>query len=199
VDESSDRRIRRTRRALAAALIALSAERPYHAIQVRDITDRADVGYATFYRHYDSKDQLMLAVFNTIISELEASGDVQGEQYFEQEGRLLFGHVQKHAGLYRSILQSQEFARKFKKQLAQRVESHLERHAANLGALAFPIEVSANHMVAALVGLIEWWLERAMSLSVEEMAQIYERLIIRATWYALRVGNALPLPWQTHR
>jgi AcrR family transcriptional regulator len=193
--DDPDRRVRRTRRALAAALISLTAERPYHSIQVRDITDQADVGYATFYRHYESKDDLMLAVFAEVTAELEASAGEPGGEYFEQEGRLLFEHVQKYEGLYRSILQSWNFVDKLKKLLAQRVEDHLQRHALQLDDLAFPIELAANHMVAGLIGLIEWWLEKEMPLPADEMARIYERLIIQATWYALPSGNNLSLPW----
>lgn len=193
MSDDSDRRVRRTKRALAAALIDLASEHPYASIQVRDITDRADVGYATFYRHYESKDDLMLAVFNTITSELEASVGEQSERYFEQEGILLFAHVKKHEGLYRCVLQSHEFAVKLKNLLAQHVKSHIQRQAENdLGALAFPMEIAANHMVVSLVGLIEWWLDSHMAQPVEEMAYIYERLIIHATWYALHAKNTLP-------
>ena len=190
-----DRRIRRTRGALADALVQLTSEKPYDSIQVRDITDRADVGYATFYRHYGSKDDLMLAVFNEVTSELEDSaGELEG-RYFEQEGSLLFEHVHTYAGLYLGILQSQEFVRKLKKLLVERVGEHIYRHAVDLDDRAFPVELAAAHIVAALVGLIEWWLETGMALPVDEMARIYERLIIQATWYALDAKNAMTLPW----
>jgi AcrR family transcriptional regulator len=197
MDNTLDRRVRRTRRDLTAALIRLTSERPYATIQVRDITDEADVGYATFYRHYQSKDDLMLAVFDKITGELETSAVEKGGEYFVQEGQLLFGHVQKYRGLYRSILQSPDFVGKLKKLLVQRVEGHIQRHAVELGDLAFPIELAANHMVAGIIGLIEWWLERDMPLPVEEMARIYERLIIQATWIALPARNKLSLPWHS--
>ena len=48
----TDRRVRRTRRALAEALVALASTRPYETITIRDITDRADIGSATVFRHY---------------------------------------------------------------------------------------------------------------------------------------------------
>jgi AcrR family transcriptional regulator len=192
MDQDSDRRIRRTKRTLAAALVQLTAERPYPAIQVRDITDRADVGYATFYRHYDSKDDLMLAVFDEITSELETTAGVLGAGYFQQEGSLLFGHVQKYEGLYRSILHSQEFVQQLKKLLARQIEGHIQVHKGGLDKLAFPIDLAAHHMVAAVFGLIEWWLESKMPLPVEEMGCIYERLVIQATWYALDAGNRFP-------
>jgi hypothetical protein len=107
--------------------------------------------------------------------------------------------VQKYEGLYRSILHSWEFVGKLKKLLARRVEGHIQRHAGELEDLAFPVEVAANHMVAALLGLIEWWLEKALPLPVEEMARIYERLIIQASWYALQAQNRLSLPWHAQK
>jgi hypothetical protein len=137
----------------------------------------------------------MLAIFDKITSELETSAGLPGMEQFEQEGRLLFEHVQRYEGLYRSILQSPDFVGKLKKLLARRVEDHIQRHAQELDELAFPAELAANHMVASLVGMIEWWLEKYQPLPVEEMARIYERLIIQATWYALPARNRLVLPW----
>jgi AcrR family transcriptional regulator len=195
--DDQDRRVRRTRRALADALIHLTSERPYHSIQVRDITDQADIGYATFYRHYDSKDDLMLAVFANATSELEASANEPGGKYFEREGQLIFEHVRKYEGLYRSILQSHNFVGQLKHLLTQRVEGQVQRHTPKPDVVAFPVEVAASHMVAGLIGLIEWWLKKDMSLPVEEMAHIYARLIVQATWYALIAGNELTLPWHS--
>ncbi len=197
MNEDPDRRVRRTRRALADALIHLTSERSYASIQVRDITDRADVGYATFYRHYESKDDLMLAVFAEATAELEISAAGTGGDYFEQEGRLLFEQVQKYEGLYRSILQSWDFVGKLKELLARQVGDHLQRHIDEVEDPAFPIDLAANHMVAALIGLIEWWLDRGMPLPPEEMGRIYQRLIIQATWAALSAGNRLPFPWHS--
>jgi AcrR family transcriptional regulator len=194
--DTVDRRIRRTRKALAAALVGLAAERPYESILVRDITERADVGYATFYRHFQGKDDLMLAVFDEVTADLEAAAGSPGAGYFEQEGRLLFEHVQQHAGLYRGLLASPPFAQQLRQRLAQRVSVHLRRQAPRAGELAFPLPVAANHMAAALLGLIEWWLGQARPLSVAAMGRLYDRLIIRATWQALEAGRALRLPWE---
>ncbi len=57
--ESQDRRIKRTQQLLAKALIALTLEKGYEVVTIRDITEWADVGYATFFRHYYSKDALL--------------------------------------------------------------------------------------------------------------------------------------------
>jgi hypothetical protein len=139
----------------------------------------------------------MLVIFADVTAELETSAGEPGGEYFEHEGRLLFEHVQKYQGLYRSVLQSRDFTEKLKGVLSRGVEDHIQRHARGLDELAFPLELAAHHMVVALIGLIEWWLEHDLPLPAQEMARIYERLIIQATWYALPARNRLPLPWDS--
>lgn len=61
--QETDRRVRRTRAALGQALLDLAAERPFEALTVREIVDRADVGDATFFRHYASKEARLRLLF----------------------------------------------------------------------------------------------------------------------------------------
>jgi AcrR family transcriptional regulator len=46
---------------LLAAAADLAAEGGYDAVQMRDVAARAEVALGTLYRHYSSKDQLLLA------------------------------------------------------------------------------------------------------------------------------------------
>lgn len=59
-----DRRSRRTRNALTAALMALLKEKPLKSVTVTELTERADVNRATFYVHFkdvfDMFDQVKL-------------------------------------------------------------------------------------------------------------------------------------------
>lgn len=187
--ENQDRRIRRTNRTLAAALIELTGERPYAEIQVRDITDRADIGYATFYRHYDNKDELMLAVFDDVMEELEMETVHPEEDYFTSEGKSIFLHMQKYHGLYQSILQNPEFLKKLKLLLTTRVEEHTHDHYSSSTAPAYYSELAAHQMVTTLIGLMEWWLSRDMDCSIEEMSFLYHRLVIQATAFAFQIED----------
>ena len=49
------------RRRLLEAAVELAAEGGYDAVQMRDVAARAQVALGTLYRHYSSKDQLLLA------------------------------------------------------------------------------------------------------------------------------------------
>src|SRR5437762_14310178 len=68
--EVRDRRVRRTQHLLARALIALTLEKGYEAVTIRDITERADLGYATFFRHYHDEDELLEAFLEVVMAEL---------------------------------------------------------------------------------------------------------------------------------
>lgn len=53
----------RTRRGrMLAAAIELATEGGYDAVSMREVAERADVALATVYRHFPSKDQLLLGV-----------------------------------------------------------------------------------------------------------------------------------------
>ena len=40
------------------------------AVTIRDITERADVAYATFFRHYEDKDALLDEVVDVILDDM---------------------------------------------------------------------------------------------------------------------------------
>lgn len=46
---------------LVDAAVALAGEGGYEAVQMRDVAARADVALGTLYRHFSSKDQLLVA------------------------------------------------------------------------------------------------------------------------------------------
>jgi AcrR family transcriptional regulator len=54
-----DPRARRTRQLLQGAFVALLAEKSFHAITVQDIAERATVNRATFYAHFEDKQELL--------------------------------------------------------------------------------------------------------------------------------------------
>jgi len=56
----NDRRIQKTKNLLHQALGSLIREKPYDAIVVKEILDRANVGRSTFYTHFRDKDELLV-------------------------------------------------------------------------------------------------------------------------------------------
>ena len=64
-----DRRKARTRRALLDAARAVMAERGHSEVSIQEITDRADVGFGSFYNHFTSKSELFEAAVAEVLEE----------------------------------------------------------------------------------------------------------------------------------
>lgn len=176
----SDLRVRRTRRRLTQALIDLTAERPLETVTVRDLTDLAEVGYATFFRHYASIEELLRAAVDDLRAELYAllpplTGDTP-----QQAGALVFRHVREHPGLYRLLL-SADRSLGLRDQIVEiGVRGLLQTYEARPGARV-PADVAANHFIQSFLNLIEWWLRCDMPHDPERMGEIYQELILRPT------------------
>lgn len=54
-----DPRVHRTRQALRDALLRLALRRGYENVSIQAVVDEAQLGYASFHRHYRSLDNLL--------------------------------------------------------------------------------------------------------------------------------------------
>ena len=174
--ETQDRRIRRTQHLLARALIALTLEKGYEAVTIRDITERADIGYATFFRHYHDKDELLKEVLDVVLNELIAllcPADADPTTV----GVLLFRYVQEQSEVVRVLLGSHALLQPIIKVAAQNV---VNEHTP-LPESAVPLEIAAYHIVTSSISLIQWWLDHQMPYPPERMGVIYHELITRPT------------------
>ena len=113
--DHTDRRVKRTHKLLQEALIYLTLEKGYDAITIREITDRADVGYATFFRHYPDKEALLADVLEAMKDEFQsllAPYSMVSDP--EKTGMLLFEYVEQNCDLCRVLLNSTDTMSLFK-------------------------------------------------------------------------------------
>ena len=173
-----DRRIVRTRKALADALIGLANEKGYDNITIRDLTQRANIGYATFYRHYKSKDELVTDFFRGIIQEIER--EIRPEMTHYEESLAMFRTVRKYGD---AILFSTSLPRDhpaIKPLWEETTELVYTLYAARDESI-IPMEVSVNHIITSVVELFRWWLLEGQEYSIEQMAIMQSELIIKVT------------------
>ncbi len=175
--KNPDRRTVRTRSRLQQALIDLIMEEGYDAISIRDITDRANVGYATFFRHYDSKEALLADAFEQSVSNLENLLQGLGQSSPEEEGRLIFEHVGANHDLYQVFLRGEGTQVLVDQVVREAVKELVMRY--SLFSTNIPAAILANHVVASIIALIKWWLRNDMPFSPEQMGIYYAELIVR--------------------
>ena len=191
MEDKIDRRVKRSQNLLGEALMSLVLEKGYEAVTIRDITERADVAYVTFFRHYKSKDELLEQRLQAGLHDLQthieaAARQVRANAADSAEGRLIFEHVQANSLLYRVLMRSQG-ARRVRQQTLAAIETIFLTSCKPLSAREklIPRQIAAHHIAASLLALIEWWLEHERPYPIEQMGQMYDQLIIQATLNAL--------------
>ncbi len=180
----TDRRVRRTHKLLGDALIALALEKNYEEITIQEITERADIGYRTFFRHYSDIDELLKDVLSSVMSEMrELIGprllpfltDPEVQPTDLPEGAILFRHVQENSDLYRVLLSSDRTLVRSVKAFA------IQAFKTDYGELPetdIPSDIIINHLISAMIAMLRWWLDNDMIYSPEEMRVFSFRLII---------------------
>ena len=181
-----DPRVKRTRRLLRDALVSLILKKDFASITIREVTERAEVAYITFYRHFESLDQLLMEVLDEglveLMSHIEALAKLSDPSSLETEGRLIFEYVGQKADLFRILLKSQSVTR-VRKKVVSNISAIFQKSCVPLERLGnqVTINMASNHIATSLLSLIEWWLENNMKPSPIEMGKVYKSLIIDST------------------
>jgi AcrR family transcriptional regulator len=191
-----DPRVRKTRRLLRDALVSLILEKDYASVTIKEITKHADVAYITFFRHFESIDQLLMEVLDEGLAELlghiETLAKHSETSADETEGRLIFEYIKQKADLFRILFKSQSVTR-VRKKVVQNIAAMFQKSCAPLARLdnQVTIAIMSNHIATSLLALIEWWLENNMAPPPGEMGKIYRSLIIDATMRAVSSLSAV--------
>jgi AcrR family transcriptional regulator len=177
--QNADLRVRRTRKLLQEAMIALTIEKGFASLTVRDIAERAMVNRATFYRHYLDKYDLLDQYADELYALLEVADEVSLEE--KQAGpetppiglvRLL-DQVREHAAFFRAMLGRQGdpgFSQKIRQYIEKRMRKLLAGEVIPVRAGAPPLDMGLSYISAAGAGALVWWLENGAQISPEQMA-----------------------------
>lgn len=175
----NDRRVRRTRRALREALIALIVERGYEKVTVQDVLDRADIGRSTFYAHYRDKDALFTACFDDLRASLELSlaATVEGPSHDDPTRPIgvLFEHAYANQLVYQALC-GRAGATTGTLMLHRLVLDSLRDHLTPVG-LALPVDVVAAFHAGGLVAVLVDWVRQGFPQPPAGIARTCQKMI----------------------
>jgi len=187
-----DLRQLRTRRALREGLLTLIRTRPFEEITVRDIAKESLVGYNTFFRHYASKTELMEEVVQNEIEQLfvRALPAIIGEdsyttavaicEYVDQHRELwtalLVGGIEQPGDGAAPVLRRMFVAYALKQDV--RIPEHEW----------LPVDLGATFGVGAVLDILGWWLAKPGEYSIEQIAELLDRLVLTPTLGAVLIG-----------
>jgi len=183
--------VRRTKQSLSDALLGLMRQKGFEALTVEELITRADVGRSTFYTHYADKEDLLQDGLDRLRQGLEAlQRQGRREAGVQPPGfafsRALFSHVHAHADVFRLMAGKKSGAivqRHFQRMLHGLVRA--EMHPSSAPALARPAsaegEAAVGFVAGGLYGLLAWWIDDRLRLSIDEVEELFRRLAVPAT------------------
>lgn len=175
-----DQRIRHTRDRLGDALMELALEKPFDAITVQQVLDRAGVSRSTFYVHYNDKDDLFISdvdeFFEGMATALSRRADSSDRIAPVRE---LFAHIADASRFHKAIVASgkiHEVLELGQGHFARGIEQRLaELHRAR-GTMAQRHAI-AQALAGALLSLLSWWIKARMPTSPAHMDNLYHRMV----------------------
>ena len=187
--KAPDRRVQRTQQLLQTALISLIQEKGFEALSVQDVIDRANVGRATFYAHFDNKEDLLVSRLEGLRASLQARQRQALSQATNADDRMfaysheMFVHVNEHRTVFRSMVGKRSGAviqHLFHKMLVDLVREDIKALMPQRVNGGTPHEAVVQLIAGGLFGLVLWWVDGRMKLTIEEVDALFRRLAIPA-------------------
>jgi AcrR family transcriptional regulator len=201
-----DRRKARTRQALIDAAIRLIAEGRGERASIQEITEAADIGFGSFYNHFESKDQLFETASSEVLElwgrmiDRASAGIADPAEVFSVSLRLSARLSWTHPEVARFITGAGLGLLEAPGGLAPRAMRDIEAgQAAGQFSMADP-EVALSAVAGGLIGLLRLHQrhpERVEESSVDEFAEACLRLLGLPAAKARRLAR-LPLPATEH-
>lgn len=177
-----DRRQRKTREAIFGAFIDLLSEKDASQITVGEIIKKADIGRATFYAHFETKDFLIKELCEELFCHIfdKSEGNREHRHIFECEAPdsvflHLFMHLKKNDNNILSLLSSQNndlFLGYFKAGLYDLIDKEID--ALNIkNATKIPRDFLISHISCVFVETVRWWVKNGLKESTEQICEYF--------------------------
>ena len=182
-----DRRQRKSREAIFSAFISLLGEKKFSSITVGEIIEKADVGRATFYAHFETKDYLLKELCEDLFCHIFdlTWGEVNGHRHIfecndtDSPYLHLLRHIERNDNGITTLLSGRNnelFWRYFKAGLDKMVKSCLpmfeERRREGL-----PFEFWENQISSTFTSAIRWWIDGGMREPAENVYRYFSLVV----------------------
>ena len=151
-ERSEDRRIRKTKKALRAALVRLLSKESIAEITIKELTDEADVHRGTFYHHYRDAFDLKEQVEEEIGQELDE----------------VLSSVPESDGAFESGCP------RLMEQLCEKISARCMGN----GLFGEQLRYGSRFCAAGIQGMIVSWVEDGMRMPPKEMAKVMETMMM---------------------
>ena len=177
-----DRRQRKTRDSIFRAFIDLVSEKDFAHITVGDIIERADVGRATFYSHFETKDFLLKELCGELFDHIfEAEAQEMGEgnifncETSDSAFLHLFRHLKKNDNNILRLLScsnNELFLNYFKTNLKCLIKDQMAMFESRK-AQELPDDFWIDHIASTFAETVRWWVSGGLREDPETITRYF--------------------------
>lgn len=186
-----DRRQKKTRTAIFNAFIKLLEQKDFYQITVQEIIDEADIGRATFYAHFETKDYLLKGLCEELFEHIinSAIGKTNHSHLYSNCNKTtsvflhLLEHLKNNDDHMLTLLSCQNnelFLQYFKNELKEMIQIQFQNGQA-VNKTDLPEEFLINHISATFVETVTWWIHHKLQESSEEILDYFLKVLDSAT------------------
>ncbi|MBE5745408.1 MAG: TetR/AcrR family transcriptional regulator [Clostridiales bacterium] len=180
-----DRRQRKTREGIFKAFAELLSKEHYNQITVKQIIDKADVGRATFYAHFETKDYLLKAFCEELfchVFDCIENGEKEHKHIFHCDAPdsaflHLLRHLKNNDNNILKLLScpnNELFLEYFKenlKELISRQTSIISKKS------EVPDAFWLHYICTVFVETVRWWIDNEMKETPEQIVEYFLAVI----------------------
>ena len=182
-----DRRQRKSREAIFNAFISLLSKKHYNKITVGEIIELADIGRATFYSHFETKDFLLKELCRELFHHIfnsEKQNNINNRNIFNCDIKddvflHLFKHIKQNDNNICKLLSSRNnelFLEYFKTEARLLIINHIsdfyDKKPKNI-----PENFWIEHITSTFIETLRWWIKNKMIQSPELITEYFLLLV----------------------
>ena len=182
-----DRRQRKTREAIFHAFTQLLSQKDYNQITVGEIIAGADIGRATFYAHFETKDYLLKDFCQELFCHIfdTEQKDSHGHRHIfdcassDPVFLHLLQHIKNNDNNILLLLSSQNnelFLKYFRINLEALIDSHMHLFESARGE-QIPRDFWQNHIASTFIETIKWWIGNGLQETPQRISEYFFMLI----------------------
>ncbi len=181
---NTDRRVKRTKKALRDALLTLLETKTINQISVTELTTLADVNRATFYFYYTDLLDMLQQVqndcyqsFKNVIS--ESPSNITTIEGFTEYAERLFNLCKEHETVVRFV-----FKNDVNNQVYKQIQMLMLDSIPNTKELfpsTNPVRFSTNFVLNGIVGILIDWMDEGMTLPPHELAEFCAHIYLNGS------------------
>lgn len=186
----TDRRIKRTRSLLRDALASLIRDKPYDAIVVKEILDRANVGKSTFYTHFEDKDDLLVSSIHGMVETPDAKARRGSPLWHDRVLWFSLPIFEYHyAHLHDGRLPVDHKAKAIHQERLAQVIIEMIEDAARV-EFQSSADLIMQYIASTFVLVLNWWVDSHNAAAPQDVDSVFRSLVL-PTLSAIRTSDKL--------